>query len=342
MDRFDQLTANGKVAALAGVGAGVALGAYLLGRRSGGAGLVTSSGRLVAGGWFTELGTLWPGQGLSIQIKKVLLKTRTKFQDLAVFESDAFGTVLTLDGVVQVTDRDEFSYQEMITHLPLCGISRAPKRVLVVGGGDGGVVREITRHAGVEKIDMAEIDAGVCEASKKFFPQLACGFADPRLNLMICDGIDYLRKAAEGTYDAIIVDSSDPVGPAEVLFQRPFFELMHRALKPGGAICTQGESLWLHMPIIEEVAKMCKDIFKGGTVNYAYTTIPTYPSGQIGFMICTKKDDKKASMKVPQRAPPGPGPMNLPPLRYYSAEVHKASFVLPQYATSALAGYLSH
>mmetsp|Transcript_8604 Transcript_8604/g.21883 ORF Transcript_8604/g.21883 Transcript_8604/m.21883 type:complete len:342 (+) Transcript_8604:97-1122(+) len=341
MDRFEQLSANGKLAALAGAGAAVALGAFWLGRRSGGAGLVTTSGRLTAGGWFTELGSLWPGQGLSIQVKNVLLQTRTLFQDLKVFESDAFGTVLTLDGVVQVTDRDEFSYQEMIAHLPLCGISRAPKRVLVVGGGDGGVVREITRHASVEMIDMAEIDGGVCEASKRFFPQLACGFSDPRLNIMICDGIDFVKNAEEGTYDAIIVDSSDPVGPAEVLFQRPFFEYMHRALKPGGAICTQAESLWLHMPIIEELAKMCKDIFTGGTVNYAYTTIPTYPSGQIGFMICTKKDGKAPDMKVPRRAAPGCGPLNLPPLRYYSAELHKASFVLPQYATSALAPHLS-
>lgn len=165
--------------------------------------------------------------------------------------------------MIQCTDRDEFSYQEMISHLPLCSLDESPKRVLVVGGGDGGVLREVTRHASVEKVDLAEIDGMVVDVSQKHFPRMALGFQDPRVSVHICDGIDFVQKAAPGSYDAIIVDSSDPVGPAEVLFQRPFFEAMHEALRPGGVVCTQAESLWLHLPIIKSLAEMCSSVFAG-------------------------------------------------------------------------------
>lgn len=166
-------------------------------------------------------------------------------------------------GVIQCTDRDEFSYQEMIAHLPLCSLDEAPKRVLVVGGGDGGVLREVTRHESVEKVDLAEIDGMVVDVSRKHFPKMALGFDDPRVSVHICDGIDFVKKAEAGSYDAIIVDSSDPVGPAEVLFQRPFFEAMFAALRPGGVVCTQAESLWLHLPIIKSLAEMCSSVFAG-------------------------------------------------------------------------------
>ena len=138
-------------------------------------------------------------------------------QDVCVFDSDSiFKRVLLLDGVIQCTDLDECSYQEMITHLPLCGLPQPPRRVLIVGGGDGGVAREVAKHDCVEAIDMVEIDEMVPQVSKKFFPHMAKGFEDPRLRLLIQDGIDFVKNCTPGTYDAIIVDSSDPVGPAEV------------------------------------------------------------------------------------------------------------------------------
>ncbi len=167
---------------------------------------------------------------------------------------------------------------------------------------------------------------------------MALGFSDPRVTVNITDGIDFVRNAPENTYDVIIVDSSDPVGPAEVLFQRPFFEYMHRALKPGGIICTQGESLWLHMDIIKGLAAMCAEVFQGGSVQYAFTTIPTYPSGQIGFMICSKaKGPGVAPVDVREPKQAGPGtPTGYPPVRYYNAAVHRASFVLPQFAQDEL------
>lgn len=264
------------------------------------------------------------------------------FQDVCVFKSKSFGTVLLLDGVIQCTDRDEFSYQEMITHLPLSALEAPPRRVLVVGGGDGGVLREVTRYASLESVDLAEIDGMVVDVSKRHFPALAAGFNDARVAVHICDGIKWVTDAAPGTYDAIIVDSSDPVGPAEVLFQRPFFEAMHAALAPGGVVCTQAESLWLHLPIISSLAEMCASVFAGGIVRYAYTTIPTYPSGQIGFMVCAKaKADGSAPRDpaVPARGPPAVGAGDAKgPLKYYNQALHAAAFTLPQFAVDALGG----
>lgn len=261
-------------------------------------------------------------------------------------ETEAFGTVLLLDGVIQCTDRDEFSYQEMITHLPACSLAKPPTKALVVGGGDGGVLRELSRHTSLEEIHIAEIDGMVIDVSKKYFPQMAVGFDDPRVTVNVCDGIKFVQDAPENTYDLIVVDSSDPVGPAEVLFQRPFFEYMHRALKPGGIVCTQAESVWYHMDIIKSLATMCKDVFAGGSVNYAFTTIPTYPSGQIGFMVCSKKpadgSDKPVDPRVPKgTVPSGPEQKGYSPLKYYNPDIHKAAFVLPTFAQNALAKILS-
>ncbi|KAL4459059.1 hypothetical protein ABPG75_013924 [Micractinium tetrahymenae] len=294
-------------------------------------------------GWFTELSTLWPGTGLSLKVDEMLFQGRSDFQDVAVVKTGAFGTVLILDGAIQCTDRDEFSYQEMIAHLPASALGRPPKRALVVGGGDGGVLRELSRHASLEEIHIAEIDGMVIDVSKKYFPQMAVGYSDPRVQVHVCDGIKFVQDSPKGQYDIIVVDSSDPVGPAEVLFQKPFFEAMHRALAPGGIVCTQAESLWYHLEIIKSLAAMCSEVFQGGAVQYAFTTIPTYPSGQIGFMVCTKAGDGKPldAREPRQPLPAAPEGRDYPPLRYYNHEVHRAAFVLPTFARDALAGSLS-
>eukprot|EP00242_Pyramimonas_sp_CCMP2087_P013634 CAMPEP_0198197958 /NCGR_PEP_ID=MMETSP1445-20131203/1511_1 /TAXON_ID=36898 /ORGANISM="Pyramimonas sp., Strain CCMP2087" /LENGTH=325 /DNA_ID=CAMNT_0043867383 /DNA_START=86 /DNA_END=1060 /DNA_ORIENTATION=+ len=291
----------------------------------------------IQNGWFSEFSTMWPGQAMSIKMGKTLHEQRSDFQDVLVFESETFGNVLVLDGVIQCTERDEFSYQEMIVHLPFCALPEPPKRVLVIGGGDGGVLREMLRYKSVEKADMAEIDAMVPEVSKKFFPGMSTGFTDPRANVQICDGLKFVEDTPAETYDVIIVDSSDPVGPAEVLFQKPFFDSLHKALKPGGIVCTQAECLWLHLPVIKDVASMCKEVFKGGKTTYAYCTIPTYPSGQIGFMLCKKAGGKDFDFNVASTPPPTVGSESshesvTNPLRYYNAAIHPASFVLPEFA----------
>uniref|UniRef100_A0A7R9VY35 spermidine synthase n=1 Tax=Chlamydomonas euryale TaxID=1486919 RepID=A0A7R9VY35_9CHLO len=302
-------------------------------------------------GWFTELSALWPGQGLSIQYDEILFQERSKLQDVAVLSTKAFGTTLVLDGVIQCTERDEFAYQEMIAHLPLCALETPPTRVLVVGGGDGGVLRELCRYPSIKELHIAEIDAMVPEVSKRFFPKMAVGFSDPRVTLNICDGIKFVSDAEEGYYDAIVVDSSDPVGPAEVLFEEPFFRALHRAVRPGGIVCTQAESVWLHLDIIKALAGMCARVFEGGSVSYAYTTIPTYPSGQIGMMLCAKARpvqgasadaDGPLDPRVPRQAPADAvAGLDAGPLRYYDAALHRAAFALPRFAAEALAESLT-
>ncbi|KAG7020072.1 Spermidine synthase 1, partial [Cucurbita argyrosperma subsp. argyrosperma] len=217
-------------------------------------------------GWFSEISPMWPGEAHSLKVEKILFRGNSDYQDVMVFQ------VLVLDGVIQLTERDECAYQEMIAHLPLCSISN-PTKVLVIGGGDGGVLREVSRHSSVKQIDICEIDKMV---SKQFFPDVAVGFEDPRVTLHIGDGVALLKAVPEGTYDVIIVDSSDPIGPAQELFEKPFFESAARAVRPGGVVCTQAESIWLHMHIIEDIVTNCRQVFKG-SVNYAWTTVPTYP-----------------------------------------------------------------
>ncbi|KAG7012824.1 hypothetical protein SDJN02_25577, partial [Cucurbita argyrosperma subsp. argyrosperma] len=242
-------------------------------------------------GWFSEISQMWPGEAHSLKVEKILFQGKSDYQNVMVFQSSTYGKVLVLDGVIQLTERDECAYQEMITHLPLCSIPN-PKKVLVIGGGDGGVLREVARHSSVEKIDICEIDKMVVDVSssflrlsviwilqvsKEFFPRVAIGYEDPRVTLHVGDGVAFLKAVPEGTYDAVIVDSSDPIGPAQELFEKPFFASVAKALRPGGVVCTQAESIWLHMKIIEDIVTNCRQVFKG-SVNYAWTTVPTYPS----------------------------------------------------------------
>eukprot|EP00591_Stephanopyxis_turris_P009879 CAMPEP_0195529380 /NCGR_PEP_ID=MMETSP0794_2-20130614/31887_1 /TAXON_ID=515487 /ORGANISM="Stephanopyxis turris, Strain CCMP 815" /LENGTH=303 /DNA_ID=CAMNT_0040660675 /DNA_START=111 /DNA_END=1022 /DNA_ORIENTATION=+ len=281
---------------------------------------------LIIDGWFHERGILWPGQAMSLQVKKVIDHHRSLYQDVLVFESTHHGNVLVLDGVIQVTERDEHSYQEMIAHLPLYAHPE-PKRVLVIGGGDGGVLREIAKHECVEEIVICEIDKDVIEVSKKYLPGLACGYSDPRVTVKIMDGAKFMEEN-QNHFDVIITDSSDPVGPASVLFETPFYKGMHEALREGGIVCTQGECMWLHIDLIKPLINSIQRIYTD--VGYAYTTIPTYPSGQIGFIIATKGRGK---CDVPARIASEEVQKSL---KYYSPELHQASFVLPAFAKRAI------
>ncbi|CAO2828813.1 unnamed protein product [Amaranthus hypochondriacus] len=286
-------------------------------------------------GWFSEISPMWPGEANSLKVDKILFQGKSKYQDVLVFQSSTYGKVLVLDGVVQLTERDECAYQEMITHLPLCSISN-PKKVLVIGGGDGGVLREVGRHPSVEHIDICEIDEMVVTVSKEFFPEVAVGYTDPRVNLHIGDGVAFLKEAPEGTYDAVIVDSSDPIGPAKELFEKPFFESVAKALRPGGVVCTQAESIWLHMHIIEEIVANCRQIFKG-SVNYAWTTVPTYPSGVMGFMLCSTEGPKVDFMHPVNPIEKIADHENEKhPLKFYNSELHSAAFCLPTFAKKVI------
>ncbi|WXC57718.1 putrescine aminopropyltransferase [Fusarium graminearum] len=282
----------------------------------------------IVDGWFREISDMWPGHAMTLRVEKVLVHEKSKYQDVLIFKSTDFGNVLVLDNVIQCTERDEFSYQEMIAHLALNSHPN-PKKVLVIGGGDGGVLREIVKHDCVEEATLCDIDEAVIRLSKEHLPSMACGFDHPKSKTHVGDGFKFLNDY-KNEFDVIITDSSDPDGPAEALFQKSYFQLLHDALREGGVITTQAESPWLHLPLIARLKKDCGAIFP--VAEYAYTTIPTYPSGQIGFMVCSK--DPKADVKNPIRS--WTKEEEDEKLRYYSSEIHKASFVLPKFAAKAL------
>ncbi|CAG8524607.1 7445_t:CDS:2 [Funneliformis caledonium] len=279
-------------------------------------------------GWFREKPTLWPGQAMCLKVEEILCHENSLYQDVLVFKSETYGTVLVLDGVIQCTERDEFSYQEMITHLPMNSHPN-PEKVLVIGGGDGGVLREIVKHKSVKEVILCEIDESVIRLSKKYLPKMAIGFDDPKVTIHIGDGFPFLEDKVD-SFDIIITDASDPVGPAESLFQERYYELMKNALRPCGIISSQGECQWLHLELISAVQTYCHKLFP--VVEYAFTTIPTYPSGQIGFMLCS--NDPSINLKKPLRKWSEEEEEDL--CRYYNAQVHEAAFVLPQFTKNVL------
>ncbi|GLU24391.1 hypothetical protein SLE2022_403310 [Rubroshorea leprosula] len=298
----------------------------------------------VVSGWFSESQSssdaaskriyfnnpMWPGEAHSLKVENILFKEKSKYQEILVFESSTYGKVLVLDGIVQLTEKDECAYQEMIAHLPLCSIP-SPKNVLVVGGGDGGVLREISRHSSVEQIEICEIDQMVIDVCKKFFPELSVGFDDPRVRLHVGDAVEFLRQVPEGKYDAIIVDSSDPVGPAQELVEKPFFDTIARALRPGGVLCNMAESMWLHTHLIQDMITICHETFKG-SIHYAWASVPTYPSGVIGFLICSTAGPPVDFVNPINPIEKLEGAIkHKRELRFYNSEMHKAAFALPTF-----------
>eukprot|EP01091_Cochliopodium_minus_P021135 TRINITY_DN954_c0_g1_i1.p1 TRINITY_DN954_c0_g1~~TRINITY_DN954_c0_g1_i1.p1 ORF type:complete len:300 (+),score=95.39 TRINITY_DN954_c0_g1_i1:255-1154(+) len=283
-------------------------------------------------GWFYETGTLWPGQAMGIEVDEVLFHGKSDYQDILFFKSKTYGTVFVLDGSIQVSERDQHAYAEMIAHLPIFAHPN-PKKVLVIGGGDGAVLSEVVKHKSVEVAEICEIDKMCIEKSKIYYPQWANIWTHPKVKVNIADGFKFLAEH-ENEYDVIIVDSSDPIGPAQSLFENPFYELMFKSLREGGVISTQSECVWLHLDMIANLYKMSKEIYK--SVDYAYTTIPTYPSGQIGFMLCSKGDNvlKKAKRTVKESITED----KIDSILYYNEDIHTASFILPTFALKKLQG----
>ncbi|OGR10821.1 MAG: spermidine synthase [Desulfobacterales bacterium RIFOXYA12_FULL_46_15] len=268
---------------------------------------------------------MWPGMGFSLQIEQVLYSKRSKFQQIDVYQTRNHGKMLALDGIIQLTEFDEFAYQEMLAHVPLFA-HPCPKTVLVIGGGDGGILREVCRHDCVTDIDFCEIDEDVIKVSKQFLPSLACGFDDPRIKVHIGDGCAFVLEK-KSRYDVIIVDSSDPIGPGDVLFKKPFYKGLKAALKPDGIVATQGESIFLHQEWVIRLAKITKELFiKQG---YSCIMIPTYPGGNIGICLGSLGPE----LTKPAR-PVSDGVQDR--LKYYSPGIHEASFILPHFAKKML------
>lgn len=267
--------------------------------------------------WFTEKQT--PDLGITFRLTRTLRFEQTQYQELAVHETNQFGRLLVLDGTVQTTEADEFFYHEMIAHPALFAHSD-PKRVLIIGGGDGGVVREVARHTGVESIELVEIDDRVVAAGKEFFPTISSGLSDPRVKVIIGDGIAHVAKA-EAQYDVIIVDSTDPVGPAVGLFAVEFYKSVNRALRPGGILVAQTESPVVNRDVLSHAFRSISQAFANTRLYLG--PVPTYPSGSWSYTLGLKSDIDPAAVIGAK-----PCPFST---KYYSPEVGRAAFALPPY-----------
>lgn len=276
--------------------------------------------------WFSEAQT--PNVKLSIKVDRQLYSGKSEFQRIDVFDSPEFGRFLTLDGYMMLTEKDEFIYHEMITHVPMA-VHHKVRDVLVIGAGDGGVVRELARYPEIEHIDLVEIDELVVEVCKKYLPQTACCFDDPRVSIHYEDGLKFVRTK-EDKYDLIIVDSTDPFGPGEGLFTREFYGNCFKALHDDGIMVNQHES-----PFYDEDAVACqrahKRIVESFPISRVYQAhIPTYPSGHWLFGFASKKYHPLKDLQEAR--------WNLRGLscQYYTTTLHKGAFYLPAYVEELL------
>ena len=272
--------------------------------------------------WMTE----WQTQhlGMSARIKETLFSGRSAFQEIAVVETEQFGRMLVLDGVFQTSLFDEFIYHEMMAHVSLSTHSN-PKRILIIGGGDGGTAREVLRHPSVEKVEMIEIDGMVVDVCKKFLPEISAALiaGSSRLEVKIGDGIQHMRQA-ENEYDVIIVDCSDPIGPGEGLFTRAFYQDVHQALKPDGLFVQQTESPFYHQALIRRLWKDVDDLFPVARMYLAH--VPLYPGGMHSFTMGSKKADPLQAMLRPL-------PFHT---RYFNESIYRSCFALPNFVCELL------
>ncbi len=277
--------------------------------------------------WYSEKHT--PSVKFSIQVDKQLYSGTSQFQRIDVFQSKEFGRFLTLDGFMMLTEKDEFIYHEMITHVPMA-VHPSVKQVLVIGAGDGGVVRELTRYQSIEQIDMVEIDEQVVRVCKEYLPQTACSFEDERVHVFYEDGLKFIRKC-ENSYDLIIVDSTDPFGPGEGLFTKEFYGNCYHALKEDGIMVNQHESPFYEDDAIamQRAHKRIVESFRISRVYQAH--IPTYPSGHWLFGFASKKYHPVADLHAKQW-----NELGLK-TRYYNTNLHKGAFALPNYVEEMLA-----
>lgn len=275
--------------------------------------------------WFTDKDE---DQALSLRFTgEVFYDVQSPFQRVRILESPKYGKFLTLDDMVMTTQKDEFHYHEMISH-PAMFTHGNVKNVLVIGGGDGGTVREILRHEGVEKVTMVEIDGEVIKACKEFLPEIAAAFDHPKLDLKVDDGIAFIKQAAPKSYDLIIVDGSDPVGPAEGLFSTEFYTNCYNALKDGGILVAQGESPKFNEKAFSELNYTLQDIFGNDNAPVSLFFVPTYPTGMWSFQYGLKNsfapkavsNDAEIDAFVEAKG-----------LRYYNADVHRGSFATPNF-----------
>ena len=278
--------------------------------------------------WATEITD--DAAALSFKIEKTLFSGQSKYQKVDILKTTDHGVLMLLDGFFQLSERDEFIYHEMIAHVPLF-VHPSPKRVLVIGGGDGGTVREVLRHREVEKVFWVEIDEMVVAACRTHFPSVSCVWEDPRLTLRIDDGINFVKETMD-TFDVMIVDSTDPIGPGEPLFDKAFYEGAAKLLSDDGILITQAESPF-YTPALQQSMFLSQRPFFKHLHLYVYTTL-TYIGGLWGFGFASKKPCPLNNFRPDRWTDAGLS------TRYYNEEIHRAAFALPNFVKENLVDIL--
>ena len=274
--------------------------------------------------------TLYDAYSQEFTVDKVYFEQKTDHQHLIIFENAKFGRVMALDGIVQTTEGDEFIYHEMMTHVPLLAHGNA-KRVLIIGGGDGGILREVCKHGSVEHITQVEIDLQVVEMCKKYLPNHSAGaYDDPRVNIVIDDGANYVRQSDE-QFDVIITDSTDPIGPGDVLFTSDYYQHCKARLREGGVMVAQNGVAFMQIDEVFATAQRMQPYFTDQTFYCA--AVPTYVGGVMTFAWASNngalRDISLADLMVRFK-------QTGLRCRYYNPAIHKASFALPQYVIDEL------
>ena len=278
--------------------------------------------------WFEE--TLHANLRQRLKIARVLYDSETPYQRIVLFENPRFGRVLTLDGVVQTTEGDEFIYHEMLTHVPILAHG-AVRKVLIIGGGDGGMLEETLKHPGVERVTMVEIDPDVIAFSKKYLSSI-CGraFDDPRTDLVIADGVDFVQSCKD-RYDLVITDSTDPIGPGEVLFTERYYTACKTCLAPGGILATQNGVPFMQGDELTGTLKLLRPLFADATCYIA--SVPTYAGGPMAFGWATDNADLRRTPLDTLRSRFQASGIET---RYYTPEVHQGAFALPGYVAELI------
>ena len=278
--------------------------------------------------WFDE--TLHSGYHQGFRVKDVLFESKTEHQHLVIFESVDFGRVMALDGVIQTTERDEFVYHEMLAHVPLFAHGAA-KDVLIIGGGDGGLLREVLRHPEIERAVQVEIDQAVIDMCVEYLPRHSNGaYENPKAEIVIGDGIDYVRNC-DRQFDVILSDSTDPIGPGEVLFTSPFYEGIKRCLKPGGVFAAQNGVAFMQPDEVSTTHKRLSPLFDD--CHFYAAAVPTYVGGIMTFAWAS---DNAALRCVPAETIAQRVKDSGIKTRYYTPALHSGSFALPQYILDTL------
>ena len=259
--------------------------------------------------------------GITIKVKDCLYHAKSEFQTIDIIDTEAFGRMLILDGLVMTSEKDEFFYHEMIAHVPMMSHPE-PKQVLVIGGGDGGTVREVLRHQSVERVVLCEIDGLVIDSCKQFLPSIAGKLDDPRVEIQVRDGVEYIA-AQKAQFDIILIDSTDPLGPGVGLFTEEFYKNVLEALKPGGIMAAQSESPFADQKEIKLMYPLLRKVFP--VVSTFVGPIPTYPAGYWSWAFCSKDvkplefiDEKRAN-EISKET------------KLYNLDIHRAVFALPNF-----------